>query len=131
VSFVARTGAANLAACLSDLRPDATLIGQPTAGTSGGPSPFTLPRSGAQVVFATIRVLSPGGQWIEGNGILPDQFVRPTRDDIVARREAALAVALSVAEAGTSASRMNPGGDESSVRVQHSASRKLSEGRKP
>jgi C-terminal processing protease CtpA/Prc len=97
IDELATSAADNLAACLRDLHPNVTFIGQPTAGSSGAPRTVTLQHSGAQITFCTMRVFSPRGRLIEGHGTLPDRLVRPTRNDVVARRDAALAAAVALA----------------------------------
>jgi C-terminal processing protease CtpA/Prc len=91
------SAADNLVACLKDLRPNTTFVGQPTAGSSGAPRMVVLKHTGARVTFCTIRVFSPNGTLIEGHGVEPDRRVTTTRRDILDRRDAALNSALSMA----------------------------------
>jgi C-terminal processing protease CtpA/Prc len=104
------TGSAadNLAACLRDLKTGVTFIGQRTAGSSGAPRKITLSRTGAQITFCTMRVWSPRDRFIEGNGVVPQRLVRPSRNDIIARRDVALELAVTVAESVSRSGRAAP-----------------------
>ncbi|HEX6810462.1 MAG TPA: S41 family peptidase [Planctomycetota bacterium] len=85
----------NLCRCLDDLHRDVTFVGRPTGGGTGAPRPcVTLAHSGAVITFCTMRVYGPAGELIEGRGTQPDVLVQPTRDDVLAARDAALAAAL-------------------------------------
>ena len=55
---------------------------------------MTLAHSGAVIMFCTMRVHGPAGELIEGRGTQPDVLVTPTRDDVLAGRDAELAAAL-------------------------------------
>ncbi|MHC4957830.1 MAG: S41 family peptidase [Planctomycetota bacterium] len=84
----------NIAACLRDEHSDIVFVGQPTGGGSGAPRVFTLPSTKARVRFCTMRVCAPNGTWIEGNGVVPDVAVRPTRAEMLAGKDAVLAAAV-------------------------------------
>ena len=73
----------NFAACLRDERPDVIFVGRPTGGGSGAPRPHVLPCTGAVVTFFTMRVWAPGGEPIEGNGVVPDVEVPRTRSELL------------------------------------------------
>jgi C-terminal processing protease CtpA/Prc len=83
----------NLAACLDDLHPDVTFVGRPTAGGTGAPRPFELPRAGAGVAVCTMRVERPAGGLIEGRGTTPDVLVTWTGADLAAGVDLDLAAA--------------------------------------
>ncbi|MHC4812977.1 MAG: S41 family peptidase [Planctomycetota bacterium] len=71
----------NLAACLRDNHADVTFVGRQTGAGTGAPRWFTLPGTGAEVKFCTMRVYSPKGGLIEGHGTSPDVPVQWTRKD--------------------------------------------------
>jgi C-terminal processing protease CtpA/Prc len=54
--------------------PQATLIGQPTAGASGNPSPLVLP-NGVTVSYSRWLSFSPDGQPLEGVGVAPQTVI--------------------------------------------------------
>ena len=86
----------NVASSLRDEHPNVTFVGQPTGGGSGAPRTFTLPATGAEVTFCTMRVYAPNGTPIEGQGVQPDLLVRPTRAQLLAGDDAAMQKALSL-----------------------------------
>lgn len=86
----------NLAACMRDEHPDVTFVGRPTGAGTGAPRPFQLPRTGATIVFCTMRVYSPSGTLIEGSGVTPDVPVQWTRADVLAGADPDLAAALAL-----------------------------------
>ena len=84
----------NFASCLRDQHPDIRFFGQPTGGGSGAPRPFTLPSTKAQVRFCTMRVWAPNDTYVEGNGVTPDVFVRPSREQVLAGKDTVLEAAV-------------------------------------
>lgn len=58
--------------------------------------PFVLPNSRASVIFCTMRVQSPGGEQIEGIGVVPDHPVKWTVEDPIEGRDPDLGKALEV-----------------------------------
>lgn len=54
--------------------PNATLVGQPTAGASGNPAPVELP-NGVTVMYSRWVDLLPDGAPLEGHGVPPDVVV--------------------------------------------------------
>ncbi|MHC4079368.1 MAG: S41 family peptidase [Planctomycetota bacterium] len=90
----------NFAACLRDNHPDVTFVGRQTGAGTGAPRWFTLPGTGAEVKFCTMRVYSPKGGLIEGRGTSPDVPVRWTRKDYLsATGDPDLEAALKIARA--------------------------------
>jgi hypothetical protein len=55
--------------------PQATLVGQPTRGSSGNPRPFKLPGLNITVWYSRWVDLMPDGTTVEGKGIAPDVLV--------------------------------------------------------
>jgi C-terminal processing protease CtpA/Prc len=51
--------------------PQATLVGQPTRGSSGNPRPFKLPGLELTVWYSRWVDLEPDGSPVEGRGIAP------------------------------------------------------------
>lgn len=92
------SAADNVAACLDDLHPDVTFVGETTGAGTGAPRTFTLPRTRTRVTFSTMRVYSPNENLIEGIGVSPDRKVIRTRDDVLAGRDSAMEVALELLE---------------------------------
>ena len=84
----------NVAACLDDLHPDVTFIGENTGAGTGAPRSFALPRTGTLVRLCTMRVYSPHGRMIEGVGTAPDVKVVRTRDHVLADRDTTMEAAL-------------------------------------
>ena len=75
-------------ACLRDLHPDFRTVGRPAQGGSGGPTVIaTLPHSRASVQVCVMKVWSPKGRLIEGNGARPDVPIQWTRDDVLSGRD--------------------------------------------
>ena len=54
--------------------PGATVIGQPTRGSSGNPAPVHLP-NGVSVWFSRWEQLTPAGEPVEKRGVHPDVLV--------------------------------------------------------
>lgn len=63
-----------------------TIVGEPTAGSTGQPVWFALPGGGTGRVCAA-RTTYPDGTEFVGRGIVPDVTVRPTLDDVRAGRD--------------------------------------------
>lgn len=84
----------NVAACLDDLHPTITFVGENTGGGTGAPRSFILPRTKTRVTFCTMRVYSPDGELIEGVGVAPGLPVLRTRADVLAGRDTVLEAAL-------------------------------------
>jgi hypothetical protein len=84
----------NLAACLVDTHPDITVLGRPTAAGTGAPRGFTLPHSGLTLITCSMRVWSPDGRMIEGQGVVPDVPVAWTIADYLEGRDPGLEAAL-------------------------------------
>ena len=55
--------------------PQATLVGQPTRGSSGNPRPFNLPGLDLTVWYSRWIDLLPDGTTVEGKGIAPQVLV--------------------------------------------------------
>lgn len=80
-------GPANMSSCESFLlmmkqAPRATLIGEPSYGSSGNPRPFEL-GNGVTAIIPTWIDLTPQGAWIEGAGLKPDITARYPADATV------------------------------------------------
>jgi hypothetical protein len=58
----------------------ATIVGEPSYGSSGNPHPHTLP-NGVTVVLPTWKAMTAEGDFFEGVGILPDIRVETTPAD--------------------------------------------------
>jgi hypothetical protein len=71
------------------------LVGEPTAGTNGNITSFTVPGS-FQIYFTGMRVLNESGELIHGRGIAPDYVVHPTLAGVRAGRDEILETALRV-----------------------------------
>jgi len=69
------------------------LVGEPTAGTNGNLSSFTVP-GGFEVNFTGMRALNLRGEVLHGRGIAPDLIVHPTLAGIRADRDEILEAAL-------------------------------------
>ena len=89
----ARTGSAAEDFCVGfDIMKRGTMIGEPTAGSTGQPLFFTLPGGlGARV--CTKHDNYPDGKEFVGVGIQPDIVIHPTVEDVRADRDAALIAA--------------------------------------
>jgi carboxyl-terminal processing protease len=72
-----------------------TIIGEPTAGSSGQPIWFPLPGGGTGRVCGS-RTTYPDGTEYVGRGIVPDVVVRPTVADVREGRDAVLEAAVGV-----------------------------------
>lgn len=72
-----------------------TIIGEPTAGSSGQPIWFPLPGGGTGRVCAS-RTTYPDGTEYVGRGIMPDIVVRPTLADVRHNGDPVLEAALDV-----------------------------------
>jgi carboxyl-terminal processing protease len=81
-----------LAGGLKDLK-RAKIIGTRTMGAAL-PSVFIRLPNGDGFQYAIANYVSVGGVELEGNGVLPDEVVRPTRADLLADRDPALEAAL-------------------------------------
>ncbi|HEY0480960.1 MAG TPA: S41 family peptidase [Kofleriaceae bacterium] len=75
----------------------ATLIGEPTAGTSGLIATFDAP-GGYQIRFTAIRLVEPDGSTLYGRGLTPDQIVHPTIDGVRAGCDEILDAGLAAAQ---------------------------------
>ena len=62
----------NVAACLVDTREDVTVVGRHAGSGTGAPRAITLPHSGAEVTFCTMRVRTAKDRMTEGQGVVPD-----------------------------------------------------------
>jgi len=60
---------------------DCTLVGQPTAGSSGNPQPFEL-GNGVVARIPSWQFLDAEGQLLEGRGVAPDVLVPCTPEDL-------------------------------------------------
>jgi C-terminal processing protease CtpA/Prc len=84
-----------LAAALADLHPNVRFVGRPTHGAAGGPKDLAkLKHSGVGVRLCTMRVWTPKGRLIEGQGTRPDVPVQWTREDVRKGRDPDLEAAL-------------------------------------
>jgi C-terminal processing protease CtpA/Prc len=73
------------------------LVGEPTAGTNGLISHFTIP-GGYAIRYTAIRLADAAGQALHGKGIAPDLLVHPTLDGARAGRDEVLEAGLAVAQ---------------------------------
>jgi len=73
------------------------LVGEPTAGTNGLISHFTIP-GGYAIRFTAIRLVDAAGATLHGRGIAPDLVVHPTLDGVRAGRDEVLEAGLAIAE---------------------------------
>ena len=78
---------------LSTLDGRATLIGQPTFGSTGQPLSFDLPGGGSARVCTKKDTYSNGREFV-GYGIAPDILVEPTVADFIQKRDPVLEKAL-------------------------------------
>ena len=76
---------------------DCTLVGQPTAGSSGNPQPFEL-GNGVVARIPSWQFLGPDGRLLEGSGVAPDVLVPCTPEDLK-RGDPILAKALELLRA--------------------------------
>jgi carboxyl-terminal processing protease len=76
--------------------PRITVIGDTTAGASGGPIPRELANGWSYEISEWIEYL-PGKRMFEGIGLAPDEFVRATAADVTAGRDRAIERALLLA----------------------------------
>ena len=76
---------------------DCTLVGQPTAGSSGNPQPFEL-GNGTVARIPSWQFLAPDGRLLEGAGVAPDVLVPCTPEDLK-RGDPILAKALELLRA--------------------------------
>jgi C-terminal processing protease CtpA/Prc len=82
-------------ACLTDLHAAFRTIGRPTHGAAGGPTILTkLKHSKADLQLSIMRVWSPKGRLIEGQGTAPNFPVEWTSADILHGRDPDLDTAL-------------------------------------
>lgn len=87
-----------VAACLADLYPDVRFVGRPTHGGSGGPTRLAqLEHSQADLWLCSMKIWSPKGRLIEGQGTRPDVMVQWTRRDVLDRTDPDFAAALNEA----------------------------------
>ena len=70
--------------------PNATLIGQASAGGSGATQDFTLKNSGIEIAISSMASFRPNGKLFDGNGIDVDVRVAPTPADFLGRSDTAL-----------------------------------------
>jgi hypothetical protein len=73
------------------------LVGEPTAGTNGLISHFTIP-GGYAIRFTAIRLVDAAGATLHGRGIAPDLVVHPTLDGVRAGRDEVLDAGLAIAQ---------------------------------
>lgn len=73
----------------------ATIIGEPTYGSSGQPMFFDLPGGGRARVCTKWDLFADGTEFI-GYGVMPDIEVRVTLDDVLQQKDPVLQKALSV-----------------------------------
>lgn len=74
----------------------ATLIGEATSGSTGQPFMFEF-GNGMSFRVSARRVYMPDGSQFEGVGIVPDEEVRPTLEDLRSGRDPVLERALAIA----------------------------------
>ncbi len=72
----------------------ARVLGETTGGSSGAPIEVRMPRSGAWVEIPAWALADAAGEPIEGHGVVPDEALAPTRADLAAGRDPAMARAL-------------------------------------
>lgn len=82
----------------------ATVIGERTCGCLLGYMGLADVPGGAQMAYSEIGYLNRDGSRVEGNGILPDIAVQPTRDDLSATRDRVLERAVAYLQEVTAAS---------------------------
>lgn len=70
-----------------------TLMGDTTAGSTGNPGIFSLP-NGWELFVSRWQVTDPDGNYVEDNGIAPDQVVRITEADRNAGKDTILETAI-------------------------------------
>ncbi len=75
----------------------ATLIGEPTGGSTGQPYYHDF-GNGMAFAISTKRAHLPGGGRFEGVGLAPDTLVFPRREDLYAGRDPVLERAIAVAQ---------------------------------
>lgn len=78
----------------------ARLFGETTGGSSGAPVDYTMPWSRARVSVPSWSMVDRAGRPIEGEGVAPDEVIAPSRDDLIAGRDPALARAIAWATGG-------------------------------
>jgi len=74
-------------------RPDTTLMGEPTAGSTGQPLVFPLPGNAVGVVCSR-RSLTPDGREFVGVGFTPDVSAHLTQEDLFLNRDSTLDSAI-------------------------------------
>jgi C-terminal processing protease CtpA/Prc len=74
-------------------RPGTTLMGEPTAGSTGQPLAFALPGNALGVV-CSLRSLTPDGRAFVGIGFAPDVSARLTREDLLLGRDSTIDAAV-------------------------------------
>lgn len=74
----------------------ATIVGQPTFGSTGQPFYYEF-ANGMAFRIGTKRAYFPDGSPFEGVGIAPDVYVAPTREDLYENRDPVLEKALEIA----------------------------------
>jgi len=77
---------------LFDFHERATIIGEPTAGSTGQPLYFTLP-GGGRARVCTLRSYYPTGNEFVGYGIMPDIYVEQSLVDFLNGRDSTLEMA--------------------------------------
>jgi C-terminal processing protease CtpA/Prc len=77
--------------------PKVTVIGDTTAGASGGPIPRELANGWSYELSEWIEYL-PSKQMFEGIGLAPDVFVRATAWDVANGKDGAIERALALAK---------------------------------
>jgi C-terminal processing protease CtpA/Prc len=73
---------------------EATVVGEPTAGSVGNPIPFRLADSGLTVAVPVTQFFTSSGELIEGRGTTPHISVETTADDLGNGTDPAVSVVL-------------------------------------
>lgn len=73
----------------SDL-PNATLVGQPSAGGSGSARTFELPKTRTEIRLSSMASFRPDGRLFDGNGVAVDVYVKPPLRDFTTDADSVL-----------------------------------------
>ncbi|MEL6562301.1 MAG: S41 family peptidase, partial [Bacteroidota bacterium] len=97
VSNISRSYAESMAAYFEQI-PNATIVGQPTAGVNGDINSISIPGN-YTIIWTGTKVLKHDGSQLHGIGIIPDVYVERTPEGIAAGRDEVLEKAIELAKA--------------------------------